>query len=175
MARNGKFLSSVIFTPAIFPLFRKIDNRFVSILFSRYRAQVVSITEDKVRVLYVDYGNEEVLPIMSLRKIHDDLVTKLPAQAIKCALNGHEVLLPEQEVSNYFERLTLEKNFYMKVVASQPNGLLVDLFELETMRSIHPQLLNNPFYDKTGNSTASSQNEEIQQPVKMANSNDFQR
>ncbi|XP_071555768.1 protein tudor isoform X1 [Temnothorax nylanderi] len=136
---------------------------------SWYRAQILGIVGDKVKVVYVDYGNEEVLPVISLRTIHDDLVTKLPAQAIKCALNGYEVLSLDQEVSNHFERLTLEKRFYMKVVAAQPNGLLVDLFEFDTMRSVHPQLLNNLFCDKTENSTTSSRNEEVQHPVKTMN------
>lgn len=140
--------------------------------FSRYRAQILGIVGDQVKVVYVDYGNEELLPVISLRAIHDDLVTKLPAQAIKCALNGYEVLSLDQEVSNHFERLTLEKRFYMKVVASQPNGLLVDLFEFDTMRSVHPQLLNNLFCDKTEDST-SSRNEEVQNPGKTIN--EFQR
>ncbi|XP_012059363.1 PREDICTED: maternal protein tudor-like [Atta cephalotes] len=134
-----------------------------------YRAQILSIVGDKVKVVYVDYGNEEIVSVISLRVIHDDLVTKLPAQAIQCALNGYEVLSLDQEVSNHFERLTLEKRFYMKVVAAQPNGLLVDLFEFDTMRSVHPQLLNNLFCDKTENST-SSRNEEVQHSVK----NEFQ-
>ncbi|KAG5320463.1 TUD protein, partial [Pseudoatta argentina] len=134
-----------------------------------YRAQILGIVGDKVKVVYVDYGNEEVVSVISLRVIHDDLVTKLPAQAIQCALNGYEVLSLDQEVSNHFERLTLEKCFYMKVVAAQPNGLLVDLFEFDTMRSVHPQLLNNLFCDKTENST-SSRNEEVQHSVK----NEFQ-
>lgn len=151
----------------------KINNPFV-LFFPRYRAQILSITGDKVKVVYVDYGNEEILPIMSLRRIHDDLVMKLPAQAVKCVLNGHDVLAPEQGISNHFERLTLEKRFYMKVVAAQTTGLLVDLFEFETMRNIYPQLLNNPFCDKTENSV-SSQNGEIQQPEKTANFDHLQR
>lgn len=150
-----------------------INNSYkliIIIAFFRYRAQILSVTGDKVKVVYVDYGNEEVLPTVSLRTIHDDLVTNLPAQAIKCALNGYEVLSLDQEVSNHFERLTLEKLFYMKVVAAQPKGLLVDLFEFDTMRSIHPQLLNNLFCDKNSTSTP---NGEIQHPTKSINN--FQR
>lgn len=151
-------------------LFSELIMILVYLFCFRYRAQILGIVGDKVKVVYVDYGNEEVLPVISLRVIHDDLVTKLPAQAIQCALNGYEVLSLDQEVSNHFERLTLEKRFYMKVVAAQPNGLLVDLFEFDTMRSVHPQLLNNLFCDKTENST-SSRTEEVQHPVK----NEFQR
>lgn len=139
----------------------------------RYRAQILDVIGDKVRVVYVDYGNEEILPLLSIRAIHDDLVTKLPAQALKCTLNGYEVLSPKQDVSNLFEKLVLEKRFYMKVVAAQPDGLLVDLFEFETMRSIRPQLLNNVFCDKTDDSTTSSRNEETQRPTKTTN--DFQK
>ncbi|KAL6267474.1 hypothetical protein P5V15_000550 [Pogonomyrmex californicus] len=129
-----------------------------------YRAQILGIVGDKIKVVYVDYGNEEILPVISLRAIHDDLVTKLPAQAIKCALNGHEVLSPDQEILNRFEQLTLEKRLHMKVVAVQPTNLLVDLFEYDTMRSIQLQLLNNLFCDTTENST-SSRNGEVE-PVK---------
>ncbi|XP_072754733.1 protein tudor isoform X2 [Anoplolepis gracilipes] len=135
-----------------------------------YRAQILSVTGDKVKVIYVDYGNEEVLSIVSLRVIHDSLVTSLPAQAIKCALNGYEVLSSDQEVFNYFERLTLEKRFHMKVVAAQSKGLLVDLFELDTMQSIHRQLINNLFSDKN---SASSVNGDVQHSIKPINN--FQR
>lgn len=141
----------------------------------RYRAQILNVNGDQVRVVYVDYGNEETLSIMSLRAIHDDLVAKLPAQAITCALNGYEVLSADQEVTNHFEKLTLEKRFYMKVVASQPNSLLIDLFEFETMRSVHPQLLNNLFCDKTAENSTSSQNGEIQHSAKTSNLYDTKR
>ncbi|XP_070160956.1 protein tudor isoform X1 [Polyergus mexicanus] len=135
-----------------------------------YRAQILSVTGEQVKVVYVDYGNEEILPTVSLRTIHNDLVTGLPAQAVKCALNGYEVLSSDQEVSNHFERLTLEKRFYMKVVAAQPKGLLVDLFEFDTMRSIHPQLLNNLFCDKNSTSSPSGEIQHSTKPV-----NNFQR
>ncbi|KAL0117558.1 hypothetical protein PUN28_010395 [Cardiocondyla obscurior] len=133
-----------------------------------YRAEILGIVGDKVKVVYVDYGNEEVLPVVALRTIHNDLVVKLPAQAIRCALNGYDVLSLDQEVSNHFEKLTLEKRFYMKVVASQSDGLLVDLFEFETMRSVHPQLLNNLYCDKTENSSSS------QDDVQHSKTNEFQ-
>lgn len=139
-------------------------------MFFRYRAQILSVTGEQVKVVYVDYGNEEILPTVSLRTIHDDLITGLPAQAVKCALNGYEVLSSDQEVSNHFERLTLEKRFYMKVVAAQPKGLLVDLFEFDTMRSIHPQLLNNLFCDKNSTSSPSGEIQHSTKPV-----NNFQR
>jgi len=129
-------------------------------------------------VSYVDYGNEEVLPVTSLRTIHADLVTKLPAQAVRCALNGYEAFPSDGETSSHFEKLTLEKRSYMKVIGVQSNGLLIDLFEFDTMRNIHTQLLNNLFHDKSNNSAGSRRDEEIgetktQHP--MMTTNDFPR
>jgi hypothetical protein len=120
----------------------------------RYRAQILAIVEDQIKIVYVDYGNEELLSVVSLRAIHNDLVTKLPAQAIQCELNSYGMLSLNQEVANHFERLTLKKSFSMKVVSARPSGLLVDLFELNSKRNV-PQLLNNMLCDKTDNSTSS--------------------
>ncbi|XP_025990900.2 tudor domain-containing 6 [Solenopsis invicta] len=136
-----------------------------------YRAQILAIVEDQVKVVYVDYGNEELLSVVSVRAIRDDLVTKLPAQAIQCALNSYEVLSLNQEVANHFKRLTTGKSFVMKVVKTKFSDLLVDLFEFDSKKSFRSQLLTNLVCDKTDNFT-SSRNEEIQ-PVKLMN--EFQR
>lgn len=150
------------------------------ILYFRYRAEIINIDGNNIKVFYVDYGNEEELSVMSLRTIHPDLM-KLPAQAIKCALNGYETLAADSDVTNHFERLVLEKQVYMKVVAAQLEGLLVDLFD-DSTKSIHSQLLDNLFCDKTTenshdtgfcdkneNSPTKSQNGEIQQSTISVN------
>jgi len=118
-----------------------------------------------------------VLPVTSLRTIHVDLVTKLPAQAIRCTLNDYEAFSSDREVSSHFEKLTLEKRCYMKVIAVQSNGLLVDLFEFDTMTNIHTRLSSNLSHDKTSNS-ASSRNEEISEMKtqhSIMTTNDFAR
>ncbi|XP_020289417.1 maternal protein tudor isoform X3 [Pseudomyrmex gracilis] len=154
-----------------------------------YRAEITNIDGNNIKVFYVDYGNEEELSVMSLRTIHPDLM-KLPAQAIKCALDGYETLAEDSDVTSHFERLVLEKQVYMKVVAAQPEGLLVELFDNST-KPIHSQLLDNLFCDKTTenshdtgfcdkneNSPTKSQNGEIQQstiPVNGFHSEDTNR
>jgi len=85
----------------------------------------------------------------------------LPAQAVRCALNGYEAFPSDREISSHFEKLTLEKRCYMKVISAQSNGLLIDLFEFDTMRNIHAQLLNNLFHDKKSSNSTGSRNEEI--------------
>ncbi|XP_076751739.1 protein tudor [Xylocopa sonorina] len=107
-----------------------------------YRAQILGINADNIKVLYVDYGNEETVTLMSLRMICDDLVKKLQAQAIKCSLNGWELLPCSQEVYNQFELLVLEKRLRIKVVDVNMNGTTIDLYEPEQNENIKSQLLH---------------------------------
>ncbi|XP_078047780.1 protein tudor isoform X2 [Augochlora pura] len=105
-----------------------------------YRAQILGINASNVRVLYVDYGNEETVTITSLRFMHDDFIKRLEAQAIKCILNGWELFSSTQEVYNKFELLTLEKRLLLRVIDIKPDGLVVDLYEPERMESIKTQM-----------------------------------
>ncbi|XP_043669520.1 maternal protein tudor isoform X2 [Vespula pensylvanica] len=96
-----------------------------------YRAKILNVDGDKIRILYVDYGNEVTVTAESLRVIHNDLVTKLPAQAIKCILRDYNTLPTGEECYNQFEMLILEKSLYMAVIDVLPGGLLVDLYDPE--------------------------------------------
>ena len=51
------------------------------------RAVIEGISDDKAKVVYVDYGNTENVQINGLRKITDEL-RKLPVLAVHCALAG---------------------------------------------------------------------------------------
>ncbi|XP_026673866.1 uncharacterized protein LOC108630430 isoform X2 [Ceratina calcarata] len=106
-----------------------------------YRAQILAVNANNVKVLYVDYGNEETVAPMSLRMICDALVKKLPAQATKCSLNGWELLPCTQEVHNRFELLILEKCLRIKVVDVNPEGIVVDLYEPQQNENIKSQML----------------------------------
>ncbi|XP_033178847.1 maternal protein tudor isoform X2 [Bombus impatiens] len=107
-----------------------------------YRAQILDINGEKLRVLYVDYGNEETVTLRSLRSIRADLVKTLPAQAIKCTLHGHRVIQPTQETHDRFESYTLEKRFHIKVIDITSNGLVVDLYEKEHNMNILSELFH---------------------------------
>lgn len=50
-----------------------------------YRARIRDTRQNKVVVVYVDYGNEQEVEVSDLRTITPELI-KLPAQAMKCAL-----------------------------------------------------------------------------------------
>lgn len=107
-----------------------------------YRAQIQNVNGEKVRVLYVDYGNEETVTLNSLRSIRSDLVVTLPAQAIQCTLHGYRVIEPIQKSRDRFESYTLEKRFHIKVVNVTSNGLLVDLYEKEHNMNILSELFH---------------------------------
>lgn len=94
-----------------------------------YRAQILGVKGDQVTVLYVDYGNEEVVSSSALRKIHNDLVTNLRTQAIRCALNGFQSSIFNQELANRFELIVLEKKLAMEVVDVLPNTSVVELLD----------------------------------------------
>ncbi|XP_043252574.1 tudor domain-containing 6-like isoform X2 [Colletes gigas] len=132
-----------------------------------YRARILGINGDNVKVLYVDYGNEETVTSKSLRLMHDNLIKKLEAQAIRCILNGWEVLPCTQEIYNQFELLILEKCLRLKVMDVNSDGLVVELYEPERMESIKSQMLHIIGDDKKFTSESNSQNMENQQPAKM--------
>ncbi|XP_076220717.1 protein tudor isoform X2 [Nomia melanderi] len=132
-----------------------------------YRAQILGINANNVKVLYVDYGNEETIPVISLRLIHDDLIKQLEAQAIKCILNGWELLPCTQEVFNQFELLTLEKQLLLRVMDVKSDGLIVDLYELERMESIKSKMLRIFVDDRKSTNEPNYQNMEKQHTVKI--------
>lgn len=66
----------------------------------------------------------------------------MPAQAIKCALNGWELLPCTQEIHNQFELLILEKRLRLRVVDVNLDGIIVDLYGAEQNDNIKSQMLD---------------------------------
>ncbi|KAM9777461.1 tudor domain-containing 6 [Neosynchiropus ocellatus] len=54
-----------------------------------YRAQVISRVENKVRVVFIDYGNESVVDLQDVRLLPKSLLD-LPPQAFLCSLRGFD-------------------------------------------------------------------------------------
>ncbi|XP_015178527.1 PREDICTED: maternal protein tudor isoform X2 [Polistes dominula] len=133
-----------------------------------YRAKILNVDEDGIKILYVDYGNENTLTNESLRTIHNDLVTKLPAQAIRCMLRGHEMLPTNtDECSDQFETLIFEKPLYMKVMDVLPGCLVVDLFNLEIRDDIRNQLQRYFHVDKNMGVKSNSHESDYQNSMKV--------
>lgn len=97
-----------------------------------YRAQVLQITANGIKVRYIDYGNEELIPSQNLRRLQSEHVTSLKPQALECCLNGYQNMEQDRERDNLLEELILEKDFAMKVFDTQENNrVLVELFDSE--------------------------------------------
>lgn len=94
-----------------------------------YRAQVLHSRGDNVTVRYIDFGNEEVVPVSRLIVPDSQQVIMLRPQAIECCLSGYQNMEPDKQRDKFLEELILEKNFNMKVVEVQAGRVLVDLFD----------------------------------------------
>ena len=77
--------------------------------------EVISATS--VEVLFVDYGNSEVLPLSSVKVLIPDFV-KLPMQGLQCALSGIPPVVPKVAVKR-FKDLATDKEL---------SGLVKELF-----------------------------------------------
>ena len=94
-----------------------------------YRALVESVVRDEVGVFYVDYGNRQTVTVDQLRPLKPQH-TRLPAQAIKCALHG--LRSGSRHISvmavNQSKSLILEKFVVVEVVFIQPGpvGLTIN-------------------------------------------------
>ncbi|KAM6307354.1 LOW QUALITY PROTEIN: tudor domain-containing protein 1 [Aegotheles albertisi] len=96
-----------------------------------YRAAVLAYaSEDTVFVVYIDYGNSEVLPLTRLRPVIPRLVD-LPAQAIKCTLAG--VKPPRgawtSKAVSVMKQLVNNKVFAVKVVDKDSYSSVVELVD----------------------------------------------
>ncbi|KAL7301892.1 hypothetical protein TKK_0005492 [Trichogramma kaykai] len=97
-----------------------------------YRACMLARVDDnKFRVVYVDFGNEEIVHFDNLRVIPSELVKMCPRQAIKCGLNGLLSGPMNREVKTIFEKIALEQRLVLSLVDNSNNTNIVDLFEFD--------------------------------------------
>ncbi|XP_044751082.1 maternal protein tudor-like isoform X3 [Coccinella septempunctata] len=95
-----------------------------------YRSSIVSLNEDSAKVKYIDYGNEEDIPVQSLKTIEGQFLTCMRPQAIECCLNGYQKMTEDLDRDNKLEELILDQEFTMKVIDTIDNKSLVDLIDL---------------------------------------------
>ncbi|XP_036911955.1 tudor domain-containing protein 6 isoform X2 [Sturnira hondurensis] len=84
------------------------------------------------RVFFVDFGNVYVVTNDDLLSIPGDTcddVLFLPMQAVKCSLSDIPDHLPE-EITTWFQEITLDKSLKAMVVAKDPDGtLIIELYD----------------------------------------------
>jgi hypothetical protein len=99
-----------------------------------YRAKILSFDEDKVEVLYVDFGNKETVKADSVRALCREFAS-LPCAAMECCLAGvgAEGKAWSEEARDWFIDSTLEKCLLMEVLAvATPGVYLVKLLDMGT-------------------------------------------
>ncbi|CAH2004813.1 unnamed protein product [Acanthoscelides obtectus] len=95
-----------------------------------YRAEIVEITgPDSMKVRYIDFGNEAVVPVVQLKTIDGEQLTVLRPQAIECCLNGYQNMGEDAERDSLLEGIILEDTFTMKVVEMVQKKALVELYD----------------------------------------------
>lgn len=94
-----------------------------------YRSQIVAVLGDNIKVRYIDYGNEEVVPCSQLKIIDGEQLTVLRPQAIECCLNGYQNMDEDLQRDGLLEELILERQFTMKVAEMTNKKALVELFD----------------------------------------------
>lgn len=106
---------------------------------SWYRAEVLSVSDDSVSVLFVDYGNSEFVTMDKIQPINDQFLS-LPTQAIHCSIttnakrsyspdviNTFVETIYEQEVSIVVQQV-LENNLHIVQLETSSGDLLDHLF-----------------------------------------------
>uniref|UniRef100_A0A663E990 Tudor domain containing 1 n=1 Tax=Aquila chrysaetos chrysaetos TaxID=223781 RepID=A0A663E990_AQUCH len=87
----------------------------------------VDILQKKAQVFYIDYGNEENIPLSWIKALHEDIELLLPPCAIKCSLANYD---PKEKGWN--EDIA---RFSSQLVGKHCSVTVVDVFEEEMMLS----------------------------------------
>eukprot|EP00116_Pleurobrachia_bachei_P009783 sb/3470045/ len=93
-----------------------------------YRAKTITNDSDNPEVLYVDYGNSEVVPRDNVYQLENYLAKVLPCQAIRCALDNVDSIKDDmgeikQELVDKFAELICEKVRGFDCFTSEGEGM----------------------------------------------------
>lgn len=108
-----------------------------------YRATAVRITGIDCEVLFVDYGNQETVPLSRVKELKAELAA-IPAQAVLCSLDG---VKPSgsgwsKDAVTAFEEFTIEKQLTAKAVGKTGGKYVTQIIDAETHESVSDRLLS---------------------------------
>ncbi|XP_071965838.1 tudor domain-containing protein 15-like isoform X2 [Antedon mediterranea] len=78
-----------------------------------YRATIISVSEEGINVMYVDYGNSAIVSNTDIKTISSNFIA-LPPQAVQCQLRGGKNW--KEEAVEKFEEETTDKKLLVEVV-----------------------------------------------------------
>ncbi|XP_051163824.1 maternal protein tudor-like isoform X2 [Leptopilina boulardi] len=109
-----------------------------------YRAIIKKIDATNATVLFVDYGNVEVINIDKLKEITDEF-TALPMQALPCKLFGSEKIEWTDDEITTFSDMVNEKILEIEFVAKDQDMFKVLLREVDN-EITKPEIINSTFF-----------------------------
>lgn len=95
-----------------------------------YRACITKVVSDaKVEVHFVDYGNTDTLPVAAIKQLRPDLLN-FPVQAIKCRLEGSKDVWTERDVEQFRANI-LERPLHVTFTRKEEETWCVTIQELD--------------------------------------------
>ncbi|XP_023213664.1 uncharacterized protein LOC111616493 [Centruroides sculpturatus] len=88
-----------------------------------YRAVIKSCDADQAEVMFIDYGNSDIVPLSQIKVITEDL-SNIPAQAVECSLHEIPPSLSEDEQKKFVD-FTSENEIKMIINKCNADGTLV--------------------------------------------------
>ncbi|XP_067841369.1 tudor domain-containing protein 15 [Heptranchias perlo] len=99
-----------------------------------YRAVIIEVLDNQLRVFFVDFGNAEVVDFNAVKSLLPEY-TKLPALAMNCSV-AHVFPIGEvwtKEATNFFKKSVFNKQLFIEVVSKQGSRYIIDMQDTECM------------------------------------------
>ncbi|KAL5248921.1 hypothetical protein ACHWQZ_G017946 [Mnemiopsis leidyi] len=121
-----------------------------------YRAQIYGITRSSIKIQFMDFGNVEDKTASQLYQLKDEF-TKLPSQAIECALHGCTITTTEWNTSmqEFFEETVMDKTYNCSILSRLQDGFMVKLEDMKTGQDLSEVV--NRFIQSGGTITSAQQ------------------
>ena len=102
----------------------------------RYRAEVLSVSNDQLTLRYVDYGNEDVVKFADTREMVDEFM-KIPALSITCKLHDiREKDIDMIKAKKLLEDLCIENQYEINVIGENDGIFEVSMYDPELGESV---------------------------------------
>ena len=106
-----------------------------------YRAIIIKVSGADCEVQFIDYGNQEAVPLSRIKELKEDLLT-FPTQAVLCSLAG--VKAPDSgwsdEALSFFDEAVTDKQLKMSVIGKNGNKNMAQLIYPESQELVSEHL-----------------------------------
>ena len=124
---NRTSFSLLLFTMVLYLLFR-------------YRATVLSIGSNVLKLRYVDYGNEDHVSFSDTREMTEEFMT-LPTLSLTCKL--HDVHVEDLDAAmgkEWLENSCCNNDYNIRVISKNDESIEVNMYYLDTEETLNDEL-----------------------------------